>query len=222
MSDFDDFEMPKTARKKMGRAIQVASVRRSISKARNIPFSPDKGSPLMPGMTPRRGFATPSLRMARPPTVAFNPFSPKGRAHGEQSTSTNPRKYCSYSHAMSKYPKKGTLVEKARNLDSVLAVCLDDFDYRMGVKHPETYEQKSNKLFWRDANRLLEKHVRLLRRLAASGYDIGPYLDELVRYEAKFEDAQRRFFTASERKMLFHTDPEVFSPVKMRTFDEDY
>lgn len=217
MSDDEGFVLPKTALKRA----QKGDIRRSVAKEFGIVYSPEKGQMLTKHESPRLSGAA-STRIKRAPSKAFNPLSPKGTKHGKQSTSTNAAKYCSYGHAMAHFPRTGTLIDQARNIDSVLSVCMDDFSTRLSVNSPGSYERSSNRLFWKDASRLLDMYIDIIKEMSYEGINVGPYLDELRKYTHGFQDAQRRFFTDSERSALKFLQPgTVMSPVKMASFDDE-
>lgn len=212
----DGFQVSKASRKKTQKTDQLKTVAQRLG----IAYSPTKGTPLSKRQSPRLA-GTASSRVARDAATAFDPLSPKGRKHGRQSTSTTKAKYCSYGHAMSHFPSHGTLVEQARNIDSVLSICVDDFDFRMSSRHPSAYERSSNKLFWKDASRLLDLYIDIIQELSQSGVNVKPYLVELRKYMEWFKDAQDMFFTPSERKELLFLNPgSIASPVKMAPLDD--
>lgn len=170
-------------------------------------------------MTPRT-LTTPCLRRARPSHVPFESKSPKGTMHGRHSTSTNPKKYCTYDHAVLHFPTGGTLTEQLRNLDTVLYVCTDDISFRSSAR-PSAYQDASDAAFIRDTERILVWYLSLLKAVAMRGYDVGPYLDHLRVYTSSYEHARDVFLTASERKrtLNYGSGKKEMTPIKMHAFD---
>ena len=190
----------------------------AVAKLFKIPYMPGTGVPLDDELGPREFCRTKTVREPRKREVEFVCSSPRGKMHGRNETSTNPRKYCSYAHAMAHYPRLGSLQEKARNLDSVLALCMDDIDYRTGVKRPDAHQKESNQLFWKDSARILISYAKHLKALALDGYDIGPYLDNLYSFEKSFDEAKQTFFPEAERRTV-RPDSRRVSAIPMASFD---
>lgn len=210
----DEFEVPARSRKK---AEKIIRDRIDAATRFGIPYVPGRGMELE--MMPRI-LVTPCERRARPSHVPFESKSPKGTMHGRHSTSTNPKKYCTYDHAVLQFPHDGTLSEQLRNLDTVLYVCTDDIEYRSDARSSE-YQDASNAAFIRDTKRILVWFLSLLKAVAIRGYNVGPYLDRLRVYTASYEHARAQFLSASERKRTLNYDSEKteMTPIKMRAFD---
>ena len=221
MSDDGWEDSPATASKarKSEKAAAAETKRAALASKYGIPYGTGTGVPL--GEFGPRVHRPKIFHRPRLPTERFDEHSPKGMKHSEAVTSTN-AKACTYAHAFLRSQRHPTWWKRARSLDSVLYLCMNDFHDRLKDLHDKTntYNAISNKLAWSTSREVFELYLKALRELANEGFNVREHLDNAIQYDATYETTLQRFFNEREIESI-HTTGYFVSPQRMPAFTDD-